>query len=201
MGILFSNVTLQGGKGEEKAILFFFTMVSPRWVIQNPLHVFFWKWSVFVFWGFCGKGNVVFHTGWCVDFAVFEERAKYFIVKNSTKFADWVQNYGLNAKFLWKIILSFKTQSGIYKSYYFSKIQCNFWKLRGNFWKLKNLIKNSNDMVINLECTIIGCKNTIQPIKPSEASTLFCVHAAVQPECMNQQKPRAARISMFWSLL
>ena len=49
--------------------------------------------------------------------------------------------------------------------------------------------------------TISDRKNTIKPIKQSEESTLFCMHPAVQPECMNQNKPRVARIFHFWLLL
>ena len=45
--------------------------------------------------------------------------------------------------------------------------------------------------------TISDRKNTIKPIKQSEESTLFCMHPAVQPECMNQNKPRVARIFHF----
>ena len=51
------------GKGEEKAILFFFTMVSPRWVIQNPLHVFFENDLCLCFGFFVKKAMLCFTLG------------------------------------------------------------------------------------------------------------------------------------------
>ena len=59
---IFKCDTTRGkGRGESYIVLFHYGE-SPVSNTKSPACLF-WKWSVFVFWVFCEKGNVVFHTG------------------------------------------------------------------------------------------------------------------------------------------
>ena len=60
---IFKCDTTRGkGRGESYIVLFHYGESPVSSNTKSPACLF-WKWSVFVFWVFCEKGNVVFHTG------------------------------------------------------------------------------------------------------------------------------------------